>query len=185
MPQPAPKPTDQHFDPIFVERERDRFGARALGFLIALNGVAAIVLLSILGRAADSSVDSKVAAAMLFFSGGAIAALFSAFLAYVNRTVTMEAPERASLRRALQIVGILAVIGSAASFLTGMNMVASAASEKSSSHPKGPKEQTRPKDQSAPAAQPNERVQLPTNASSSPADFGSLRLEAGQRRGSA
>jgi len=185
MPQAAPKSTDQGLDPIFVERERDRFGARALGFLIALNGVAALVLLSILGRAADSSVDSKVAGAMLFFSGGAIAALLSAFLAYVNRTVTMEAPERASLRRGLQILGILAVIGSAASFLTGMNMVASAASEKSSSHPKGPKEQTQPKNQSAPAAQPSQRVQLTTDVSSSPADLGFLRLEAGQRHGSA
>jgi hypothetical protein len=185
MPQTTPKPTDQRFDPIFVERERDRFGARALGFLIALNGVAALVLLSNLGRASESSVDSKIAAAMLFFSGGAVAALLSAFLAYVNRTVTMEAPERASLRRGLQILGIVAVIGSAASFLTGMNMVASAAAEKSSSHPKGPKEQTRPKDQSAPAVQPSERVQLPTKASTSPADLGFLRLEAGQAHGSA
>jgi hypothetical protein len=185
MPQAAPKSTDQRLDPIFVERERDRFGARALGFLIALNGVAALVLLSNLGRASESSVDSKIAAAMLFFSGGAIAALLSAFLAYVNRTVTMEAPERASLRRPLQILGILAVIGSAASFLTGTNMVASAASEKSSSHPKGPKEQTHPKDQSAPAAQPSERVQLPTKANSNPADFGLLRLEAGHGHGSA
>ena len=130
MPQTTPKPADQRFDPIFVERERDRFGARALGFLIALNGVAALVLLSNLGRASESSVDSKIAAAMLFFSGGAVAALLSAFLAYVNRTVTMEAPERASLRRGLQILGIVAVIGSAASFLTGMNMVASAAADR-------------------------------------------------------
>jgi len=179
MSETTPKPADQHFDPIFVERERDRFGARALGFLIALNGVAALVLLSNLGRASESSVDSKIAAAMLFFSGGAVAALLSAFLAYMNRTVTMEAPERASLRRGLQILGILAVIGSAASFLTGMNMVASAAAQKSSSHPKGPKEQTRPKDESAPAVQRNERVQLPTRASGRAADL--ERLEVGQR----
>ena len=56
---------------------------------------------------------------MLFFSGGAVAALFSSFLAYINRTVTMEAPERASLRRGLQIIAIVVVIGSAAAFLTG------------------------------------------------------------------
>jgi hypothetical protein len=125
---------DPRLDPVFVERERNRFAARALAFLILLNGVAAIVLLSILARAPESSVEPKFASAMLFFSGGAVAALFSSFLAYVNRTVAMEAPERASLRRALQILAIVVVIGSAAAFMTGMNMVAAAASEKSSSH---------------------------------------------------
>jgi hypothetical protein len=58
------------------------------------------------------------------------------------------------LRRALQIVAIVVVIGSGAAFLTGMNMVASAASEKSSSHPKGSKEQR------APVSRPSERVQF-------------------------
>ena len=45
-------------------------------------------------RAPDSSVEPKIAAAMLFFAGGAVAALFSSFLAYVNRAVRIEAPER-------------------------------------------------------------------------------------------
>jgi zinc transporter ZupT len=147
---------DAHLDPLFVERERNRFAARALAFLVFLNGAAALVLLSILARAPESTVEPKFAAAMLFFSGGAIAALLSSFLAYMNRTVTMEAPERASLRRILQILAIIAVIGSAASFLTGMNMVGAAASEKSSSHPKGAKEQRHP----APTSQQNERVEL-------------------------
>ena len=164
---------DPRFDPVFVERERNRFAARALAFLILLNGAAALVLLSILARAPEASVEPKFAAAMMFFSGGAIAALLSSFLAYINRTVTMEAPERASLRSILQIVAILVVIGSAASFITGMNMVGSAASEKSSSHPKGPKELQGPKQQGpneqqepkeqrtpAPTLEPNERVQL-------------------------
>lgn len=147
---------DARLDPVFVERERNRFAARALAFLVLLNGAGALVLLSILGRAPESTVEPKLAAAMLFFSGGAIAALLSSFLAYMNRTVTMEAPERANLRRVLQIFAIIAVIGSAASFLTGMNMVGAAASEKSSSHPKGPKEQRHP----APTSQQNERVEL-------------------------
>jgi zinc transporter ZupT len=144
---------DPPIDPVFVERERNRFAARALAFLVLLNGAAALVLLSILARAPESSVEPKFASAMLFFSGGAIAALLSSFLAYINRTVTMEAPERASLRRALQIIAILVVIGSAASFLTGMNMVGTAASEKSSSHPKGPRER-------APVTKPSDKVQL-------------------------
>ena len=144
MPETRKHPADPRLDPVFVETERNRFGARALGFLIVLNGAAALVLLSILARAPVSTVDSKFAAALLFFSGGAVAALLSSFLAYINRTVIMEAPERASLRRALQILAIAAVIGSATAFLTGMNMVAAAASQKSSSHPKGSKQQREP-----------------------------------------
>ena len=154
MPPNNASRADPRLDPVFIERERNRFAARALAFLVFLNGAAALVLLSILARAPESTVEPKFASAMLFFSGGAIAALLSSFLAYINRTVTMEAPERASLRRALQIFAIAAVIGSAAAFLTGMNMVAAAASEKSSSHPKGSKEQR------APVSRPSERVQL-------------------------
>ena len=157
MPPSSANRADAHVDPVFIETERNRFAARALALLVLLNGAAAIVLLSILARAPEASVDSKFASAMLFFSGGAIAALLSSFLAYINRTVTMEAPERARLRRALQIVGIAVVIGSGAAFLTGMNMVGTAASEKSSSHPKGSKEQR------APVSRPSVRVELLRN----------------------
>ena len=162
---------DPRLDPIFVERERNRFAARALAFLILLNGAAALVMLSILANAPASTVEPKFATAMLFFGGGAIAALLSSFLAYINRTVAMEAPQRASLRQALLILAILAVIGAGASFMTGINMVATAASERSSTHPKGAKEQPapkeqpgakdqqQPKNQSAPEAKPSERVQ--------------------------
>jgi hypothetical protein len=164
MRQETSKQADPRLDVALIERERNRFGARALGFLILLNGAAALVLLSILGRAAEGSIDSKMATAMLFFSGGAVAALLSSFLAYLNRTIALEAPERRDLRRGLQIVGIVAVVCSAAAFLTGMNMVGSAASERSSSHPKGPKEQQRPEGDTAPTALPSEseRVEAPT-----------------------
>ena len=154
MPPNTASRADPRVDPIFIERERNRFAARALAFLVLLNGAAALVLLSVLASAPESTVEPKFASAMLFFSGGAIAALLSSFLAYINRTVTMEAPQRASLRRVLQIFAIAAVIGSGAAFLTGMNMVGAAASEKSSSHPKGSKEKR------APVVRPSERVQL-------------------------
>ena len=160
------KQADPRLDPALIERERNRFGARALGLLVLLNGAAALVLLSILARAPEASVDNKMAAAMLFFSGGAVAALLSSFLAYLNRTIALEAPELSNLRRGLQIVGIIAVVGSGAAFLTGMNMVASAASERSSSHPKGAKEQERPKGDTSPTAQPSERVEVPAPAGS-------------------
>jgi hypothetical protein len=160
---PASHEAELRLDRRFVERERNRFAGRALSFLVLLNGGAAFVLLAILGQAAPSSVDSKIASALMFFSGGAVAALLSSFLAYVNRTVRMEAPERASLRRALRLLAIVAVLGSGAAFLTGMNMVGSGAAAKSSSHPKGPKQ---PK---APVSAPSQRVHLPTEIFWSPA----------------
>ena len=171
MPPNESRRVDPRLDPVFVERERNRFAARALAFLILLNGAASLVMLSILARAPESSVEPKFATAMLFFGGGAIAALLSSFLAYINRTVAMEAPQRASLRQALLILAIVAVIGSGVSFMTGINMVATAASERSSSHPKGAKEQPGPKEQpgskdqpppksqATPEAKPSERVQ--------------------------
>lgn len=145
---------DPRLDPLFLERERNRFAARALAFLIVLNGAAALILLSILARAPENSVDAKYATAMLFFSGGAVAGLLSSFIAYVNRTLAIDRPERIRLRGSLQGLAIAIVIGSGAAFFTGMNMVATAASEKSSSHPKGSKEQR------APVVKPSERVEF-------------------------
>jgi hypothetical protein len=157
-----PHNRDSRLYPIVVERERNRFAGRALAFLVVLNGAGALILLSILAQAPESSVDTKYGAAMLFFSGGAIAALLSSFIAYVNRSVTMNAPERANLRAALQGLAIAIVIGSGAAFFTAMNMVATAASERSSSHPKGAKEQPKgTKEQTDPLEKPSERVRLP------------------------
>jgi hypothetical protein len=150
-----PHNRDSRLDPIVVERERNRFAGRALAFLVVLNGAGALILLSILAQAPESSVDTKYGAAMLFFSGGAIAALLSSFIAYVNRSATMEVPERANFRAGLQGLAIAIVIGSGAAFFTAMNMVATAASERSSSHPKGSKEQPDP------LVKPSEPVRLP------------------------
>lgn len=137
--------TEPDLDAAFIERERNRFAGRALSFLVALNGIAALVLLIIVAMEPQATVDRKVTMAMLVFSGGALAALFSSFLAYLNRTVRMESPGRRELRRALRLVAILAVVGSGAAFLIGMNMVATTQAEKSSSHPKGRREDKPPK----------------------------------------
>lgn len=143
MPQPphrASKPSEPNLDRAFIERERNRFAARALSFLVLLNGAGALILLTIIAQAPDATIDRKIAAAMMFFSGGAMAALLSSFLAYVNRTMRMQAPGREGLRRALRGLAVAAVIGSGAAFVTGMNMVATAQAERSSSHPKGPRQ---------------------------------------------
>jgi hypothetical protein len=152
-PEPVPAPTvDSHLDRAFIERERNRLASRALSLLVLLNGAAALVLLTTLAQADEGTVAGKIAGAMMFFSGGAMAALLSAFLAYINRTVRMESPGRARVRRVLRVFAILCVIGSGASFLTGMNMVGTTSSERSSSHPKGPKQKN-------PVGAPSERLQ--------------------------
>jgi hypothetical protein len=133
-------PSDPQFERMFIERERNRFANRALSLLVVLNGAAALILLTIMAQAPESTLDRKLAAAMMFFSGGASAALLSSFLAYVNRTVRMEGIARDGLRRVLRGFAVAAVIGSGAAFLVGMNMVGTISAEKSSSHPKGSRE---------------------------------------------
>jgi hypothetical protein len=153
MPPPPVPPTDQDVERVFIESERNRFAGRALSLLVVLNGSAALVLLTLLAQAPPGTVDSQLAAAMMCFGGGAIAALLSSFLAYINRTVRMESPQRARARRVLRLLAIIVVLGSGSAFLIGMNMVGNTSAEKSSSHPKGPR-------QKKPVASPTERVQL-------------------------
>lgn len=138
-------PSYSDLDRAFIERERNRFAGRALSFLTLLNGAAALVLLALMVQAPQSTVDRKIAMAMIVFGAGAIAALFSSFLAYINRTVRMESPSRRNLRRALRGLAVAAVIGSGAAFISGINMVATAQAEKSSSHPKSQREDKPPK----------------------------------------
>jgi len=52
---------------MFIERERNRFAGRALALLVLLNGAAALVLMALLAQAPESTVDPKVAVAMMFF----------------------------------------------------------------------------------------------------------------------
>jgi len=144
-PPRSSEPTDPQLERMFVERERNRFAGRALALLVLLNGAAALVLMTLLAQAPESTADPKIAIAMLFFSGGAVAALFSSFLAYVDRTVRMQHSSREKLRGALSGLAIAAVIGSGAAFVMGMNMVARVAVEKTSSHPKGSREDKPPK----------------------------------------
>ena len=107
----------------------------------------------------------------MYFSGGAMAGLLSALIAYINRTVSLDGRERPGLRRILLTLALAAVIGSGAAFVTGMYLVGDASAEKTSSHLKGAKEKSPapPPDKStapaekppaAPASEPMERAQL-------------------------
>ena len=94
MPPNSIHESDPRLERVFVEREQNRLAGRALLVLVILNGAASLVLLAVLARAPDASIEPKIAAAMLFFAGGAVGALLSSFLAYVNRAIRIEAPER-------------------------------------------------------------------------------------------
>src|SRR5262249_38497212 len=96
MPLDAANQPDPRLDRVFDERERNRFAARALSSLVLLNGGAAFVLLASLARATDGNLDAKIAEALMYFRGGAMAGILSAFIPYINRTVSLDGRERPS-----------------------------------------------------------------------------------------
>ena len=116
-------------DPLLLERQRARYASRAVGFLILLNGVAAIVLLAAISHLAPATAHPHgVVFAMLVFGWGAVAALASMFFAYVRRTLRLQARERAPLRVGLWWLALLAAIAGAMCFLTGLNVAGRAIS---------------------------------------------------------
>jgi hypothetical protein len=122
-------------DPVVIDRQQDQYAGRALGYLVLLNGAAALLMLAAFAFGVQST-EPKLVAAMLVFGGGAMAGLLSSFIAYLNRIVRVEAPERVQLRDGLRLVALFAVIASGASFLIGLNMVGTATTSRSSTHPK-------------------------------------------------
>jgi hypothetical protein len=122
-------------DPTFIEAQRNRYASRNLAYLILLNGAAALVLLTAVARAPESPFQPKLAEAMVVFGTGAIVGLLSSFLAYVNRTLSMEPQSWTSMRNILLALSVLAALAGGAAFLTGLNMVWNV-SASSSSHPK-------------------------------------------------
>jgi collagen triple helix repeat protein len=111
-------------DPLFLERQRNRHASRGVAFLVILNGAAALLLLSNLVHLRPQVGNAPtVAAAMVVFGAGVAAALASMFFAYLRRTLTIEAPERAPLWPVGWWLAVLAAVASTACFLVGLNMV--------------------------------------------------------------
>lgn len=119
----------------FIERQQDRYAGRAIAYLTLLNGAAALLMLAAFALGLQST-EPKLVSAMLVFGSGAMAALISSFVAYLNRIIRVEAPEQWRLRDVLRVVALLAVVASGASFLIGLNMVGTATTSRSSTHPK-------------------------------------------------
>ena len=93
---------------MFMDGHQDRIAGRGLGYLILLNGVAAIVMVGAFVYGFQISAEPKLAAAMLVFGVGAVAALLSSFIAYLNRIVRAEMPDKPKLPSALRLVAIAA-----------------------------------------------------------------------------
>jgi hypothetical protein len=110
-------------DPLFIERQRNRYASRAIASLVWLNGLAAIALLIAVAHASFPADQVKrFADAMLVFGAGSVAGLVSAFFAYINRTFRLERPTLIGWRRPLRWCVILAAIVSAICFLGALNM---------------------------------------------------------------
>jgi hypothetical protein len=110
-------------DPLFIERQRNRYASRAVAYVVWLNGLAAIALLLGLAHATIPPDNVKpFADAMLVFGAGAAAGLTSAFFAYVGRTFRIERPHLASWRRPLRWLAIFAAIIGTVCFVGALNM---------------------------------------------------------------
>lgn len=107
-------------DPRFVERERNEYASRAVGYVVLLNGVAGIALLIGLsyGMTSAETLES-VGHAMVIFGAGTLAALASALFAYFGRTVRLEM--LLSWRRPFRWLAVVAIIVGALCFIIGLN----------------------------------------------------------------
>jgi Collagen triple helix repeat (20 copies) len=111
-------------DPLFLERQRNRYASRGVAFLVILNGVAALLLLGNFLRLSPPIQNAPtVAAAMVVFGAGVAAALASMFFAYLRRTMILRTPERAPLIPFVRWLAVLAAIASTVCFVAGLRMV--------------------------------------------------------------
>jgi Collagen triple helix repeat (20 copies) len=118
-------------DPLFLERQRNRYASRAVAFLVILNGIAALLLLANFARLNPQIENApKVADAMVVFGAGVAAALASMFFAYLRRTIVLRAPERAPSIPFGWWLAILAAIASTVCFVVGLRMVGAAVAPK-------------------------------------------------------
>src|SRR6187399_2753053 len=110
-------------DPLFIERQRNRYASRAVAYLVWLNGLAAIAVLIGLAYASLPADQAKrFADAMLVFGAGSVCGLASAFFAYIGRTFRLERPTLIRWRRPIRWLAILAAFAGAVCFIGALNM---------------------------------------------------------------
>jgi hypothetical protein len=80
----------EEVDVVRIDRQRNRYGGRAVAYIVWLHGLAAIALLIGLGHGALSAESAKrFADAMMVFGIGTAAGLTSALFGYLRRTVSI------------------------------------------------------------------------------------------------
>jgi hypothetical protein len=153
--------SNEHLPDALSVRERDRYASRALAYVILLNGVAALILVTALAFAPQSATDPRrLTWAMLVFGSGALAGLLSSLFAYIGRAEM--ASSHLVVQDLLRVGAIIAAVGAGAAFLTALNIMALMVPETSSTRPKSkPQEQT-----PAPTAPARTVPQTPTRATS-------------------
>jgi hypothetical protein len=115
------------FDPLSLERQRNRLASRGVTLLVLINAVAALILLASFASLTPRTENApKLIDAMMVLASGSVAGFASMFFAYLRRTVTLEAPERVPLRTAGRWMAVVAALASAACFLVGLNMAGAA-----------------------------------------------------------
>jgi hypothetical protein len=113
-------------DPLYIERQRNRYASRALASIVWLNGLSAIALLIGLAHAGSPAGAAKrFADAMFVFGIGSVAGLASAFFAYTGR-LRLEYPALVDWHRPLRLAAIIAAVIGVICFLTALNMARSA-----------------------------------------------------------
>ena len=106
-------------DPLLIERQGDRFASRGLGYIVLLNGIAALALLVGIAHATLSAQHiAQLGDAMMVFGVGATAGLVSILFAFLRRSFLMEM----SARNFLRWLAIAAAFIGAVCFLVGLNM---------------------------------------------------------------
>lgn len=110
-------------DPLFIERQRNRYAGRAVAYVVWLNGLAAIALLIGLAHGTSSAESAQsFADAMMVFGIGAAAGLASALFGYLRRTASIELPGSVIERRIFAWLGVAAAIIAAGCFVGALNM---------------------------------------------------------------
>ena len=113
------KSREESVDPLFIERQRDKYASRGLAYIVLLNGIAALGLLVGIAHATLSAkYIAQLADAMMVFGVGVTAGLASILFAFLRRSFLMEQ----SARNFLRWLAIAAAFIGAVCFLLGLNM---------------------------------------------------------------
>jgi zinc transporter ZupT len=178
-------PVPQHvWEYSFPDRERNRYVSRSLGYVVLLNGAAALTLMAIVALNPEST-SRRLAWAMLVFASGAMAGLLSSLFAYVRRLFAVSLPTHIFMRDFLRVSAIVMAVGAGAAFLTGMNMVSLTVPEGSTTRMKSkPEENSKPQNP-APSLTGNHvrAQQLPASTLFSPPSTESVVIKEAPDRG--